>query len=764
MFVCQSLILAALQTNLDTNLEKIKKFYNQLRHIKVFLEGRGGDTSSPDSWIVHIRKVAVEVEDLVELYHLRKEEKQKYFISVLFHRSSISISSIGILSRRISKILDYINKLNNRIEYHRGVTTADDDIPVRECTPHGKEKFVVGLEADTTKLVNQLTGGQNLSCLHSVSIVGMGGIGKTTLAGKVYNDPAIIGNFACRLWISVTQHFDYQNLLVAILLMNSARPPPNNPQISTLEAMVHDLLRAKKFLAVLDDVWTQDDWNKVKSAFPDDINDMGSRLIITTRNHRLHIGTPAVCHLMESLNEQNSQKLFRQQACIEADNSEFEEIEEKLLRRCAGLPLAIIVVGRELKKERKREKWDTVYHQLSNLQGSLVQDITNVLSLSYDKLSSKQRSCFLRFGFFPENEGISSKSLIYLWVAEGLLSNSDHDNQGTETLEMMIKWGLIQAGAVSLDGTTVKRCEIHPLIHVLAASKARDEIFFQSETSSEIRHGAIFASSTSVAQFVNAPHLRSLLTFQLESNTNLLKSISRYSKLLKVLYLKGMNIRKLPHEIGFIWNLRYLNLCNTGIACLPSSVGNLVRLLILDVRKNPGLKGINIVKRLKNLQYLHLDDSLEPFRLGSVNNLRTLGWVQSRHLKRNDIVKMANLKVLKVIIGSDSIRFEEFLPALFELDQLVCLKLRMEHNLSSLPSSASGFCTMRNLRKLHLKFRMPESEIQSNIARSFYVVMEQLRTLPDLSISTLHSRCVQDNELVSPGGGVRPHVYVEVFS
>ncbi|XP_057513963.1 disease resistance protein RPM1-like [Actinidia eriantha] len=246
----------------------------------------------------------------------------------------------------------------------------------------------------------------------------MGGIGKTTLAKKVYDNPIVTAHFNCHTWISVSQTYKMEELLKIMIKQyyqdqkESAPEDIDKMDVMSLIKKLRDCLGEKRYVVVFDDVWDLEFWAFIKNALPDKAN-RGSRVVITTRSD----GVAASCkespfdhvHKLYPLTPEMSWELF----CKKAFQTDFgvvcppelTSLSWDIVRRCEGLPLAIVTIGGILAtKEKVMPQWKTFLNSLGSELGSNPRftGIKRVLSLSYLDLPYYLKLCYLYFGIFPE--------------------------------------------------------------------------------------------------------------------------------------------------------------------------------------------------------------------------------------------------------------------------------------------------------------------------------------------------------------------------
>ncbi|XP_031100589.1 putative late blight resistance protein homolog R1B-17 [Ipomoea triloba] len=262
-----------------------------------------------------------------------------------------------------------------------------------------------------------------------VSIIGMGGIGKTTLAGQVYEDSSVAMHFDVRAWVVASQLHDKRQMLIGLINSISKQGNLEKATDEDLALKLYQCLKCQRYMVVVDDVWSGEAWDDVSNCFPDDGN--GSRVLLTTRLAEVanySSSNSDFSHHMQLLDQRDSWNLFCEKAgkfC----GAEFEMIGRPIVEKCKGLPLAIIVVAGLFSKLCTLNEWENVAKALdSSTTTTIAATCSKILSLSYNHLPHYLKACFLYLGVFPEDYAINANELTRLWSAEGLVNTSENEN------------------------------------------------------------------------------------------------------------------------------------------------------------------------------------------------------------------------------------------------------------------------------------------------------------------------------------------------
>ncbi|KAG8362961.1 hypothetical protein BUALT_BualtUnG0018100 [Buddleja alternifolia] len=306
-----------------------------------------------------------------------------------------------------------------RLPKHSTLSDASSRPPTSNCG-----NTMVGSEDVLMDIMDNLTGQQ--SNRQIIPIAGMGGIGKTTLAQNVYIHPLIVHHFDICAWVTISQNYNVREILLEILVCSNKKERRETLSTISEEELgekVYKALFGRRYLIVMDDMWSIEVWYKLKFFFPE--NNNGSRIMITTRLSKLAydltVSRGIEINLLDEGESWNllRQKVFGEECCP----PRLEGIGKKIATSCKGLPLSISVIGGLLaKSQRTLQYWEYIAKNLNTIV-NLEDDsrCLEILSMSYFNLPVYLKPCFLYMGVFSENQEIRVSSLIKLWVAEGFL-------------------------------------------------------------------------------------------------------------------------------------------------------------------------------------------------------------------------------------------------------------------------------------------------------------------------------------------------------
>ncbi|XP_057503474.1 disease resistance protein RPP13-like [Actinidia eriantha] len=600
--------------------DEVQWLRNKLEYLLCFLkdaeEKQDGDHRI-QKWISDIRDVAYDAEDIIDNFILEVEEgrtpKKMGLEEIQRNQEIFKIGNIGDSREDLAH-----GRLNQ----------------LRRERPYEDNELVIGFKNDVDILMSKLLNTEPHRRV--VSIVGMGGLGKTTIARKLYNTSSLTKQFDFDAWVSVSKDYNIQDLLQRTI--KSFKKPTTKEEFEMLEKMkeedlesyLRDLLKGHRYLVVFDDVWDGKAWKSLRRALPDNKN--GSRVIITTRkkvvaeplNERTYV------HELPFLGEVESWELFYKKVlsnCNEVDDKnscipqDLESMAREMVRKCHGLPLAIIVLGGLLSRKHLDE-W--------------------------------------------------SKKLYRLWVAEGFIKlYEESEDMAAEYLKELCDRSLLQVAKTKW--RRIISCRIHDLLRDFAIEKAKELNFLQLYDGELVPNSRRLAFHCGFQRFVSLDHsklrLRTFHLFQLENESaeiDQLMLVCKKLRLLRVLILwdlpfnrfQGGEKNRIAEAIGKLIHLRYLELNYVQIHDLSPFIGKLQALQTLELKGDfcdPILLPDEICK-VKQLRHL-LGYFKWPFRVDNLTNLQTLSRVVVEDQMEFDPMNLINLRELSVSIVGQSNRF-----------------------------------------------------------------------------------------------------------
>ncbi|KAK4371498.1 hypothetical protein RND71_010973 [Anisodus tanguticus] len=483
---------------------------------------------------------------------------------------------------------------------------------------------VVGRDIDRDIVVEMLLKSGNEANLFVFPVVGVGGIGKTTLAKLVYSDPRIVSHFQLRLWVRVSPVFKVEKVLEQIV--NSVREDfYEKLDVNELQNLVCEALYENKYLIVLDDVWNEDPvkWDELKKLLT--VGACGSKILVTTRNEAVAsvMGTvPAYC--LKGLLSEDCLTLLLRKAFEQGQEVLYPNligIASDIVQKCEGNPLLLVILGSSLHMETDEWVWDHVKdHDMWNSNQN--DKILPALRMSYKQLPSNLKVCLAYCSIFPKGCVIEIDKMIQLWVAQGLISQSDESQDlediGIQYFQKLLSRSFFQ-DVVEYRSIFTSICTLHDLVHDLALSAAGIEFCTVNShiqnISDEVRHVAFsdydFSGKELPASLLNNQALRTI-SFSIDgvgpmSTMFIENCIARFMQL-RVLDISDSCFDELPSSVGELTYLRYLDVSGNGsIKELPDSVNKLWRLQTLRVSHCARLEGLpRDIGNLISLRHLHI--------------------------------------------------------------------------------------------------------------------------------------------------------------
>ncbi|XP_075639509.1 putative disease resistance protein RGA1 [Castanea sativa] len=626
---------------ISEDMKKLKRTMSTIQAVLLDAEEKQVKNPGLIVWLGQLKDVfhdATDVLDEFECEALRRQVVKTYGNTWDQVRDSISYSALNLLgfgrkmSHKIKGIRESLEELEkDRARFNLEERSEDQNIVHREREmTHSfvPDSDVIGRVDDKQKIVDLLMHPGNNSNVSVIFIVGIGGLGKTTLAQWVYNDERIATNFDLRIWVCVSEDFSVLKLAKEIL-KSAGGGSSENMSMDLVQASLRSTLKEKRFFIVLDDVWSEDrnKWSRLKNLL---IGGQGSKILVTTRSQKVASNmAPGPIHDLEGLPDEDCLSLFIKCAFNEGEHEQFPklvEIGKQVVEKCKGVPLAVKTLGSLLYSKTEEHDWISIKdNEIWKLEQK-ENDILPALRLSYNKLPSYLKQCFAYCSLYPKDFRYNSRELIQCWMANGLLKKSNKSTEELEDIgEQYFKELLSRSffQEVKIYDTISWSFKMHDLLHDLSLCVAQNDYFLIEDTKNtnnveKARHVSILDHKWGVDATITFLHKLSnnmrTINFSFDDwghydNININESlvetcISRF-KHLRLLNLRYSTLETLSSSISTLKHLRYLNLNrNKNIKKLPDSICDLQNLETLILRDCVDLEELpRDIRKMVSLRY-----------------------------------------------------------------------------------------------------------------------------------------------------------------
>lgn len=677
---------------------QFERLYIELLMIRAVLtdaEIRQISNRSVKDWLYNLEDLVYDLDDLVDELNTEAYQRKlrdiedrtsniRKFISSCCPKLSLNdlMFDRGIASRlkEISVRLEHLAKLRPMLSLQENARLMHPKTGGKATTTSlVDESDVYGREEDKEKLLELLLGAKSSDDIpiSVISIVGMGGMGKTTLAQLVYNDVRLQDKFDFRAWACVSDAYDLSSITKTILGQVSFGRCDYD-DVNILQVKLKQNLSNKKFLVVLDDVWNEDyiNWDILRRPFL--AGKPGSKILVTTRSERVaNIMSQTQVYHLELLSDIDSLSLLARQA-VGANNfdvrPDLRDIGKSVVRRCGNLPLAVKLVGRILKQKTSLEEWEGVLRSDIWMQEDRWM-ILPALKLSFQYLPPSLKQCFAYCAIFPRDYVFDKSELVYLWMAEGFLQQSRKESM--EELGSAYFDELFAKSFFQKSDSYTSRFVMHDLIHDLAMSVAGGKCFMmdddgkeriQSTNSQKVRHLSFIPRHfESYDRFSSLSSFKRLRTFLPISNyipnsgfflsQRVLHHILPDLNYIRELSLRGYDIYELPSSIGGLRHLRYFNLSRTLLKWLPESVSRLCNLQVLILEDCSRLAKLPArIESLVKLHHLNIANTHQLHEIPEgISRLTSLQTLSKMIVSKGRGLKIKDLSHLSLLQGKISI-------------------------------------------------------------------------------------------------------------
>ncbi|KAF3947548.1 hypothetical protein CMV_026332 [Castanea mollissima] len=669
--------------NVKDDIESIKNTVSRIQAVLLDAMEQPNRNHQASDWLEKLKDAFYDADDLlgeykfhVELALQQKEtsgntaEKVRNFfrsIPLVFRNRKMSLRIIELRQNLIAMAQD-----RNNFHFNEGHVKPQVSLN-RETIPWLPNKEVIGRDDDKNAIIKLLLEPNNDENVSTTAIVGIGGLGKTTLAQNVYNHEKVNTHFELKIWVCVSNVFEVTTIAKKLIngidkddsmeLMRKKRRK-FNPEV--LMGQVHDMdplrelvnkIYQKKFLLVLDDIWNENNknWNDFKSLLIGGAK--GSKILITTRVLLVaKITRPVSIYDLKGLSKDHSWFLFEKIAFRnrqETNDANLIEIGREIVDKCQGVPLAIESIGNALYFEKK-DGWlkmkDKVQENVIEQGGG---NTLSILKLSYDHLPSYIKGCFAFYSLFPKSYKIDRMTLIQLWMAHGLIQLPNNIEQVEDVADECIKNLLCRLDYLDEKTNHVSFSSGSSFTKTLSLVKASIKV-----------RTILFTHSRDAFDAMDESTLSTLIESFLG---------------LRALDLHKLNIKIIPNSLGKLIHLRYLDVSCNPIETLPDSITTLLNLQTLKLQY------------CQNLEQLPRDVT----KLVSLRHLDNRGCLKLR--LPQGIQKMTGLQSLPLFIVWNN-------GGLGELNGLNNLRGTLEIKISEQLEDANSDCEVKNLReKQHLE-------------------------------------------------------------
>ncbi|XP_073221912.1 putative disease resistance protein RGA1 isoform X2 [Cicer arietinum] len=665
------------------DLQRIKDTLTIVKCLLLDAEEKKNQQYALHEWQRQIQYICSDAEYVLEEFELQDKRKQVVKASRStsmkvrhFFSTSNPLAFRIKMAHQIKDIRDRLDKVSTDGTKF-GLTTINVEsrlvVQRREMTyPDVDASSVIGRESDKEEIIKLLMqphpqgNGDGDKSLCVIPIVGIGGLGKTTLAKFVFNDKRMDQIFQLKMWVCVSNDFDIRKIIIKTInsatdsIFSSASAPTsglihqeniNNLDIVQVVSRLRQKNSGQKFLLVLDDVWNEDraNWIELKDLIK--VGAPGSKTMVTTRNNSMASMMGNVPpYVLEGLSPKSCLSLFVKWAFKDGQEEKHPnlvEIGEEIVKKCQGVPLAVRTLGSSLFSNFDLSKWEFVRDsEIWNLKQKK-DDILPALKLSYDQMPFYLRQCFAYFSLQPKDYTFLCDDITSLWISLGLVQSLN----GRENLESIAREYIDELHSRSFlqdvnDFGSFCVFKVHDLIHDLALYVSREDfVAVDSHTRNipqQVRNISIVENdSLDNDLFPKSRSVRSILFpvlgVGLESESVLDIWVSRY-KYLRYLDLSDSSFETLPSSIAKLEHLRFLDLsCNEKIKRLPNSISKLLNLQALLLNGCMELeifpKGLGNMISLRQLYITTKQFVLSENEFARLNHLRTLGFYYCYNLK-----------------------------------------------------------------------------------------------------------------------------------
>ncbi|XP_027336176.1 putative disease resistance protein RGA3 isoform X2 [Abrus precatorius] len=535
----------------------------------------------------------------------------------------------------------------------------------RETCSFVLESDIIGRDDSKKEIISLLRQPHENRKVSVIAIVGLGGLGKTTLAQLVYNDFEVQNFFEMQMWVCVSDNFDVKTILKKILESITGDQMEEKLSLGNLQRKLHEKISGKKYLLVLDDIWNEkrDKWTELRKFLMCGAQD--SKILVTTRSENVAKAMTAnTSYPLKGLTDEASWSLLKNIA-FEDDfkgvNQNLESMGKEIAKKCKGVPLAVKTLGGLLGGQNEESVWENVLRGDFWKSCEEQDSIMPILKLSYRNLSPEMRQCFAYCSLYPKDSKIRKDELIQLWMAQGYVkcSTEEHmEDVGNQFVKMFLMNSFFQ-DAENDEYHEIISFKMHDLMHDLAMLVAGNDYCYLDSKAEKVEGRPMHVSLESdeaihLLKSLDPSRLRTLIfPDDLEEEEDL-------SVIAEFKYLRVLRMDQISDSTEHLKHLRYLDL--TQQTSLPKSMSNLVFLQTLKLKKCDEESFSEVVTKLVNLRcldiaYYHSMMSGIPVGLGKLCSLQFLSTFVVGDSQEIKYGALNELKDLNLIRGKLKIKY-----------------------------------------------------------------------------------------------------------
>ncbi|TVU04732.1 hypothetical protein EJB05_47864, partial [Eragrostis curvula] len=629
----------------DDDRDKLERRLAYVQSLLADAEVKSETNHAVRTWMKALKAAAYRADDVLDDFQyeaLRLEAQSRGSMAskvlscfnfqnklVFRHKASKELKSV---LDKIDELVEEMNKFGllvreevPQVLLHRQTHSALDE-----------SADIFGRDDDREVVVKLLLDQRDQRQVQVLPIIGMGGLGKTTLAKMVYNNPRVQKHFEMQMWCCVSENFEANAVVRSVIELATNETCDLRDNIELLRGRLQEVIGRKRFLLILDDVWNEEQhkWEEdLKPLLCSSIGGSGSMIVVTSRSRQVAsiMGTLPP-HELQILSEDDSWELFSKKAYINKgvqEQTKLVSIGKRIVRKCKGLPLALKTMGGLMSSKQLVQEWEAIADINISDTSRGKDEVMSILKLSYTHLSSEMKQCFAFCAVFPKDYEMNKEISIQLWMANGFITEEgtmDLTDKGDFIFNELAWRSFLQdVNVKQFDRYGEIGCKMHDLArYVTDEYSSAEELNQEKESIKDVRH--MLLSSNELKEIggllKGASSLRTLLVQSNHKDLNGLKLMS-----LRALSF-GRSSSTIRSQLVNTTHLRYLDLFDSNFVRLPNSLCMLhnlqtLKLEISTIEYLP--EGLTTMRKLIHIHISGCDHLKRmPTNLSLLPNLRTL--------------------------------------------------------------------------------------------------------------------------------------------